>query len=199
MADFENGDVVRLGAAFLSDVSDAIVNVYHVTIGAGAPMAFAAAAQDFQDYIGFIYAPAMNVYPTTFASDRISVKNETQNTVWGAIAFPTPLVGTAAGDRTAQQVALLAWGRTPISRVQIRKYYGPFTEASMTNGLWLSAIRATCQQMIDYHIVANVMPNGLQLQGVAYSKALDRATLAITATTSEVPVIQRRRRLGTGA
>lgn len=199
MADFEIGDVVRLGAAFLMATSDAVVNVYHVRIEAGAPMAFAAASQDFQDYIHFIYNPLLSRYPTVFASDRISVKNETQNTVWGSIAFASPLVGTNVGDLCALQTALLGYARTPISRVQIRKYWGPLTETNMTNGLWSSALRAAFNTALDYHIVRNVMPNGLDLVGVAYNKALDRATLAYSSTTAEVPVVQRRRRKGTGA
>lgn len=199
MADFEIGDVVRLGAAFLVDTTDAIVNVFHARIESGAPMAFAAAAEDFQDYIHFIYNPTMAQYPEAFLSDRISVKNETQDTVWGSIAFASPLAGTNVGDMLALQLGLLSWGRTPISRVQIRKYWGPFTEANITDGLWLSGIRAIFQDAMDYHILPHTMPNGLELVGVAYSKAFDRATLAYSSTTAQVPVVQRRRRKGTGA
>lgn len=199
MADFEIGDIVRLGAAFLVDNTDAIVNVFHVKVLSGAPMAFAAAATAFQDYIGYIYGGTLGSYPTGFQSDRISVKNETQNTVWGSIAFGVPLVGTHVGDMTALQVALLSWARTPISRVQLRKYWGPFTEANMTAGLWLSGLRAIFQAAMDYHIQAHAMPNGLELIGVAYNKLLDRAIEAYSSTTAAVPVVQRRRRKGTGA
>ncbi len=199
VADFEDGDIVRLGAAFLFDVTDAVVNVFHVKIESGGPMAFAAAAEDFQDYIHYIYNPTMGQYSDLFASDRISVKNETQNTVWGSIAFASPLVGNEVGDVCAAQMALLSWARTPISRVQIRKYWGPFTKVDMSAGLWTSPIRATFQAAMDYHIASHAMPNGLDLIGVAYSKLLDRAVEAYSSTTAQVPVVQRRRRKGTGA
>ncbi len=199
MADFDNGDVVRLGAQFLMNATDTIVNVWHVRIEAGAPMAFAAAAQDFQDYMGFLYSGLMTYYVTTFLSDRISVKNETQNTVWGSIAFGVPLAGSSVGDETAQQTALLGWGRTQISRVQIRKYWGPFTETDMSNGLWLSGIRAAVLGRMDYHIGSQTLGNGLELIGVAYNKILERATPALSATTTAVPVVQRRRRQGRGS
>lgn len=199
MADFETGDVVRLGASFLLDVSDVIVNVFHAKIVDGGPMAFAAAAQDFQDYIHYIYNPTMGQYSNVFASDRISVKNETQNTVWGSIAFASSLVGAETGDRMNAQTALLSYARTPLSRVQIRKYWGPFTKVDLLNGLWISSIRATFQTAMDYHIAPHVMPNGLELLGVAYNKLLGRATEAYSSTTAQVPVIQRRRRTGTGA
>ena len=198
VADFENGDVIRLGAAWRVDGADAMVNVFHARIEDGGPAAFASAAEDFQDYIHYIYNPTLAQYPDVVASDRISVKNETQNTVWGAIAFASPLVGTGVGDLVALQVALLGYARTPISRVQIRKYWGPFLKGSMLDGLWLSAIRTVFQAAMDYHIAPHVMPNGLELLGVAYSKALARATEAYSATTSETPVVQRRRRKGTG-
>lgn len=198
MADFQDGDVVRLGASFILDTTDAVVNVFHVLIESGGPLAFAASAQDFQDYVHFLYNPLQGYYVPEFLSDRISVKNETQDTVWGSIAFKTPLAGTNVNELTASQVALLGFARTPISRVQIRKYWGPFTEGDMTDGLWLSGIRADLQDTMDYHIASHVMPNGLELLGVAYSKALDRATAAYSATTTANPVVQRRRRRGTG-
>lgn len=199
MADFENGDVVRLGAGWLNNTTDAIVNVWTVQINSGGPLAFAAASQDFQDYLHTLYAGILPIYPTTMLSDRITVKNETQATVWGAIAWKTPLGGAGVTDPLAQQTALLGWGRTQISRVQIRKYFGPFTEAALSLGLWTAGVRALCQTMMDYHIVANAQPNGLVLQGVAYNPLLSRATTALSATTTDVPVVQRRRRRGRGA
>lgn len=199
MADFETGDVIRLGVAFLMDTSDAIVNVFHVRIESGGPLAFAAAAEDLQEYIHYIYNPMMGSYATGLESDRISVKNETQETVWGAIAFQDPLSGSGGGNYTPLQVALLGYARTPISRVQIRKYWGPFLETAVTLGLWASGLRATCQTAMDYHIAEHTMGNGLELLGVAYSKSLDRAVEAYSSTTAEVPVVQRRRRKGRGA
>lgn len=199
MADFETGDVVRLGAAFLYKDSDAVVNTFHVQIVSGGPMAFAQAALDFQEWIDDLYTPLLGRYSDDFDSDRISVKNETQNTVWGSIAFSTPLVGTNLTDELPAQVALLGFGRTSISRVQIRKYWGPFTESACTGGLWLSTIRADVQTAMDYIIGQTVLTQGLTLQGVAYNKALGRATVALTATTSQTPVVQRRRRIGRGS
>lgn len=199
MADFETGDVVRLGAAFLYSAADTIVNVWHVKITSGGPLAFVTASLDFQEYVDDLYRPLVGYYRTVLVGDRISVKNETQNTVWGAIGFNPSFTGTHVGQGTALQVALLGWGRTAISRVQIRKYWGPFGEAEMEHGLWTTAIRADIQDQMDYHIGEHVMSNGLELQGVAYNKALDRATTCLTATTTGNPVIQRRRRFGRGA
>lgn len=180
------------------DNSDAIVNVWNVQINSGAPMAFAAAAQDFAEYVEALYRPIVASYPTRLVSDRISVKNETQSTVWGAIAWEVLFQGTNVGDPAPTQTCLLGWARTPISRVQIRKYFGPFTEVEMSLGFWNAPVRAECQGTMDYHIVPNAMTNGLILQGVAYSVLLARATLALTATTAETPVVQRRRRRGRG-
>ena len=199
MADFENGDVVRLGAQFLLNGTDALVNVYTLQINSGGPMAFAAAAQDFADYLNSLYGGFLAYWPTTFQTDRISVKNETQDTVWGAIAWKTVLTGTNINDSLPPQVALLGWGRTPLSRVQIRKYFGVFCENHISNGLWASGLRFVVDTAMQYVIAPQTQPNGLVLQGVAYNKALARATTALTVTTAEVPVIQRRRRVGRGA
>jgi len=199
MADFDNGDVVRLGASFLYQSSEQVVNVWTVKIESGGSLTFAQGSLELAEYVDELYQLCIGWYKTTFTSDRISVKNETQNTVWGSIAFENVLAGTQITDPLPQQVALLGWGRTPISRVQIRKYFGPLTENALSAGQWSSSVRASFQDVMDYHITSQTMTGGLELRGVAYNKPLDRATPALTATTAVVPVVQRRRRLGRGS
>lgn len=198
MADFDNGDIVRLGAVCRYDDTDDIVGVWHLLIEAGGPMAFAAAAQDFAEYIDDIYRPLIAYYTTVMVGDHISIKNMTQAAVWGNIAWGPAFAGTAATDRLPLQVALLAWGRTATSRVQIRKYFGPFTEAHQTDGLWVAGIVSACAAAMATHIATQVMGNGLELKGVAYNRALATYTEALGATATNNPVVQRRRRQGRG-
>jgi hypothetical protein len=199
MADFETNDVVRLACAMQVDGSEAVVNVLHVQITGGGPLAFAAAAQDFQEYTQALYQLIDQNLPNNLTSDYVGVKNVTQGTVWGSIAWTGFAAGLSVADMLPMQTALLAWGRTPITRVQIRKYLGPWTESDQTDGLWSSGLRAACQQYIDYHITGQTMGNGLVLRGCAYNYPLSRVTFALTGTTSANPVIQRRRRRGRGA
>lgn len=199
MSDFDTGDVVRLGCVLKFNSLFDIVNVLHVKIVSGGGLAFAAFTLDVQEYCDALYANISGRLSDLVTDDRISIKNVTQSTVWGAIAWDAFAGGINAGEPTALQTACLAWGRTSISRVQIRKYLGPFTEADLADALWNSTARAAAQNYIDYHIVENLMGEGSVLQGVAYSPSLARATVALTGATSEVPVTQRRRRQGRGS
>lgn len=198
MADFNDGDVVRLGCVQEIDLTDDLVNVLHVTINSGGPMAFAAASQDFQEYCDALYNPLVTSVSSRVTSKHISVKNVTQAQVWGNIAWLTYGGGSSGSDAVANQLAVLVWGRTTRPRVQIRKYLGLFTEINITNGLWISALQALCGAFMVYHIAPQTMTNGLVLQGCAYNYALSRVTLANSYAVSANPVVQRRRRKGRG-
>lgn len=199
MADFDTGDIVRLGAQMTLNLTDEVVGVWHVRIEAGGPMAFAAAGQDFQEYIDGIYRPLVAYYTTAITSNYISVKNQTQATVWGSIAWNPSFTGTSVGERVTPQVALLAWGRTAKSRVQIRKYFGPFTDGNIAQGVWDAGTTAACAAVMSWHIGTQTMTNGLQLKGVAYNRTAGTYNYGLGATATNNPVIQRRRRQGRGA
>lgn len=199
VADFDTGDVVRLGCVQRYLGRSDIVNVLHLKIVSGGGLAFAAAAQDFQEYCDALFDTIKTLVPTAQIPVHISVQNVTQTTVWGAIAWNVYAGGTSASGVLAAQTSMLVFGRTAISRVQIRKYLGVFTEPNLTSGEWTTTARSVAQAFIDYHVVQKTMTNGLVLQGVAYNPPLARSTVAITGTTSAVPVTQRRRRLDRGA
>lgn len=198
MADFDTNDVIRIGAVQKFGNAGAIVNVWHVQMTAGGPLAFAAMSQDIAEYMDALYAYITAYTKTTQVADHISIKNETQSTVWGNIAWGTYTGGTDAGDATALQVALLAFARTSLSRVQIRKYLGVSTETQSGGGVWLASYRGAAENMMAYHIVGQTMTNGAVLRGCAYRPLDGRVTFALSASTSEIPVIQRRRRSGRG-
>lgn len=199
MADFDTGDIVRLGAVQkYAGVSD-IVGVLHLRINAGGGLAFAQASLDFQEYCDTLYALFEAQVSVLQLPEHISVQNVTQSTVWGNIAWDAYDGGTSAADVLAAQTAMLVWGRTAISRVQIRKYLGVLTEPFLTTGAWTAAARAAGLNFINYHIAAQAMTEGLVLQGVAWSPSLSRATTAVSGTTSPIPVTQRRRRTGRGS
>lgn len=199
MADFDTGDVVRLGLVQKFKVVWDIVNVIHVQITAGGGLAFAAAAQDFQEFADAIAATIASIVTDDQLPDYISVKNITQDTVWGNIAWNLYAGGASATDPLAAQLSLLVFGRTQISRVQLRKYLGVFTEGQLTEGVWSAGTRSLGQAYVDYLVAGHTMGNGSVLRGCAYNPTLDRVTFALTGATSEAPVVQRRRRVGRGS
>lgn len=199
MADFETGDVVRLGCVMQFRSTVDIVNVLTPRIVSGGGLAFAAAAQDFQEWTDTLYDYINAILCNDQTYEYISVSNLTQSAVWGNIAWSALTAGANTVETLPPQIALLAWGRTTIARVQPRKYLGVFTENEIVDGVFTAAARAACQNWIDYYITQNTMTNGLVLQGVAYNPTLARSTTAISATTAANPVVQRRRRVGRGS
>lgn len=199
MADFENGDVVRLGAVQLLDGTHQIVNVFHMQINSGGPMAFAQASLDFQEYLDLLYTPLSGSITNTQTADRVGVANVTQGLVFGNMSWGTYTGGAASNERTTPQAAMLVFGRTTISRVQIRKYLGVFTEINQQGGVWAVGLRTLGLTFISTHILPQTMTQGLTLQGVAYRPTPVRVLTALSGSVSVNTVIQRRRRLGTGA
>lgn len=199
MADFDTGDVVRLTTNQRFQTSYAIVNTWHLRIDSGGGLAFAAFSLDLQQYADALFNPLATVLSNAQTAYNLNVVNVTQGTVWPNFAWSSYTGGSGATDTLAPQVALLAFGRTQLPRVQIRKYLGVFTEAATTNGLFIGAIVSAGLALMTYHIAGQTMGGGSVLRGVAYNYALSRATYALTPACSSVPVIQRRRRLGRGA
>jgi len=199
MADFEVDDIVRLGAVQVFDSAVDVVNVFHLRIKAGGPLAFAAASLDFQEYLDGLFNPLATLLSSVQVADSISVQNVTQGTVWGSIAWDTYSGGSNIADPLPPTDTLLAFARTAASRVQIRKYLGVFCEADQGAGEWSAAVRAAGLTFMNYHIVRQVMSNGLDLQGIAYNRATGAANLGISGATSLAVCTQRRRRRGRGS
>lgn len=199
MADFDTSDVIRLGCVTQLDGLYEVVNVFHVQITGGGNLPFATASADLQEYCDALYA-YIEASQSDFQTDKhISIKNMTQAEVWGNIAFSAYAGGTNVNSMTAPQVACLAFGRTVLSRVQIRKYLGVFTVANFPEGVWDGVVRGACDNLMTYHIAIQTMTNGMQLKGCAYRESDARVTFATGAVTSAQPVIQRRRRRGRGS
>lgn len=199
MADIENGDILRLAGSMLLGGADEIVNVYHCLVEGGGGKDFAGIIDDVQEYMDLMYVTIDTFLSTDQLPDRISVSNETQKLVFGSINWDVFAGGGSAGDITPTGACCLAFGRTLKSRVQIRKYYGVFTEADLGAGLWSAALRAAILIDFESHLDSQVMTDGLRLQGVAYNRTLETYTLPTGAIVVPEPAYQRRRRRGRGS
>lgn len=199
MAEIDNGDVLRIGCAWVYDDAYEVTNVWHALAGSGANKAFVDIIDDVQEYVDALYTEMDTYLHEDMVVDRISVANVTQDLVFGSINYGVLAAGNMTLDPVAAGVALLAWARTLKSRVQIRKYYGVCGETSLTDGVWVSSIRTAAYTDMEYHIATNVMTDGLALTGVAWNRATLTYTLATGVATSAEPVYQRRRRRGRGS
>lgn len=199
MAEVDPGDVLRVAAVLEFKGAEDIVNVFHLKHTGAGSFTFAEILTPLADYFDDLYAEITSVLSDEILPNYLSLANITQSTVLGAFAWGSFAGGTDTGDPTASQLCCLAYARTVLSRVQIRKYLGVFTESQMTNGLWLTGVSSACNDFMAYHITAQQPTTGLTLKGCAYNAGLARATFGISPHASTAPVVQRRRREGRGS
>lgn len=199
MADVETGDVLRIGATFLIQSVYEYTNVFHVRVTAGGPLSFADAADDIGEYMTDIYNEFIGRCTDQMTSYLITLQNLTQDTTYGAFAWPAPVNGPLATQYLPLGVACLCWGRTVKPRVQVRKYWGVFTEGDLANGSWTAALLTDCQDALSIHLTSYAGTNGLTMLGVAYNRTTQTTTDATGVTSTAEPAYQRRRKRGRGS
>lgn len=199
MADFEDNDVIRIGAVLIYDSTEDIVNVYHVKLTQGGPVNWATMDGLIQSYMDSLVATIDTEWSTLITAGELQVSNVTQSTVFGAIDWDTFAQGGAAGEPTAAGVACFGFARTRVPRVQIRKYYGVFPQSSMVDGVWDAGVIAAVDDCLGFHIQEQSMGGGVYLQGVAYNRTLLTDEPGITVAVRAEPAYQRRRKRGVGS
>jgi len=199
MADFENGDIVRIGAVMTFDASEDVVNVYHVRIIEGGPTTWAVMDGVIQSYMDGIMTTLDTELSTLMTAKELQVSNVSQTTVFGAIDWGDFAQGGGAGEQTASGVCCFAFARTRKPRTQIRKYYGVFPQASLVDGKWDAGVLAAVTDSMDYHIVEHVMVGGVELLGVAWDRVHATYEPGITVAVRAEPGYQRRRKRGVGS
>lgn len=199
MADFETNDVIRISARMLFDEAYAILNVYNVNLDAGGPATFAEMQTPIQDYLDTIYAYMEDEMVDDLTPDSIGVRNETQGTVFGSMAWGDWAGGLSAFDAVPLGCCVLAFGRTKLPRVQARKYFGVFGEDVCVNGVWDGVVRGSCVNALTYHLTQQVPTTGFTFTGIAYNTDTLLKTYATSIASSAEPAYQRRRRRGRGS
>lgn len=199
MADVENGDILRIGATWQLEGAYEITNVWHAKVVAGGGIPYAEAALDVQDYMADIYVQLEPRLSNDMVTDFLTLSNVTQDTTFGAIAWQGEIQGDIETPITAPGVCLFAWARTLKPRVQIRKYFGVFTEAEMDDGVWNGTVRGVADAAMVIHVQDYTGGPALTLKGVAYNREFGTHVEAISVATSGEPAYQRRRKRGRGS
>lgn len=199
VAEIDNGDILRIGATWQFEGAYEVTNVWHAKVVAGGGITYAAGALDVQDYMADIYVQIEPRLSSSMLTDFLTLSNVTQDTTFGAIAWQGLIQGDVVSQVTAPGVTLFAWARTLKPRVQIRKYFGVFTEDDMVDGVWSGAVRAVADAAMVVHVQDYVGGPALTLRGVAFNRTLLTHVEAISVSTSAEPAYQRRRKRGRGS
>lgn len=199
MADFENGDIIRVAALMEYDGSDDVVNVYHIRFVEGGPSVWATMSVIIQAYMDNIMLTLDTELSTLMVAKELQVSNVSQTTVFGAIDWGDFAQGGGAGEVTAAGVCCFAFARTRKPRVQIRKYYSVFPQGSMVGGLWDQGVLDAVDDAMQYHIAEQTLSSTFHLQGVAWNRDLVTYEEGITVAVRSEPGYQRRRKRGVGS
>jgi hypothetical protein len=199
MADFETGDIIRVAARMVYDSTEDVVNVYHIRYNDGGDVSFGVMSGLIQTYMDAVMATLDTELSTLMVAADLSVSNETQNTVFGAIAWGTFSQGGAAGEPTASGTTCFGYIRTRKPRVQMRKYFGVFPQAAMVDGIWDAGVTDAVGDALDYLMEEHTLSSIYDLQGVAYNRTLGTYEYGHTITVNSEPSYQRRRRRGVGS
>lgn len=199
MADFDQNDIIRIGAVMTFDTDWDVVNVYHVRNNTVAGVPWATMAGKIQDYMDAVMDTMDTELSNKMAASELQVSNVTQSTVFGAIAWGVFAGGTVGGDQTASGVCCFGFIRTRTPRVQMRKYYGVFPEEAMVGGTWDAGVTGAVGDALDYHMASQDLGDDVLLQGVAYNRTLLTVATGITVAVRSEPGYQRRRKRGVGS
>lgn len=199
VADFDQYDIIRIGAVMRYDSSEDVVNVYHVQHTGEAGILWVNMVGNIQDYMDALMASLDTELSTLMAASVLQVTNVSQSTVFGAIAWGDFAAGGAAGEQTAAGVSCFGFIRTRVPRVQIRKYYGVFPQNALVDGQWDAGVTDAVGDALDYHMDNQVLGGGVELQGVAYNRTLETYQVGVTVEVRAEPGYQRRRKRGVGS
>lgn len=191
-------DVVRITAVMEIPIVGVIENVYHVRITSAGPIDDTDLQDAAAEFLEDIYTEINSRISDEQLYNSINIFNYTNQQVFGSISWPSLTAGLNTGDLLAPGVSALAIGRTGVSRRVGRKYFGVFTEDSITDGFFSAATIVDIADAAEIAYGPYTATNGVEFEGGVYDRVniIFRTILDVTATGN--PAYQRRRRQGTG-
>jgi hypothetical protein len=154
---------------------------------------------DMGEYLEGIYSPLQLLTEQNLTFIDFQVVNETQAYTLPLGLWPTLVQGQHTADVTATGVALLVRAVTAVQGSQGRKFFGTFTELSITNAL----VIATHVAALALAAAAWISPFTGTASGGLYQPGLFTGTPKTfkpftQAIIGSIPSYQRRRRQGRG-
>lgn len=192
------GEVVRVDWVGDFDGTDQIVNTFQFRLDSGTALTEAEALVDFIEILEGLHALITALLSTLHVIRRIRAQNVSTGQLVGEMNFTPALVGTAAGEVSATQVAGIMNFPTLTPRVIGRKYIGPIAEDAIdADGRFTTTGQARLNNAAAFLVGAHIQTNGTWTFGFLSPKTAAFEEFN-TFNSSPVPGTQRRRRLGRG-
>jgi hypothetical protein len=196
MADL--GDILRVTPSLVLDVGVTIQNVYHLLVSEPTGVDDEDVLDDMGEYLEGIYDGMVSRIPNNVTFSEYKVDNLTADVTIGISGFPTLTTGTDAGEYIAPGVAGLLLGRTSNPGHAGRKFFGPFTEGNMSDGLWSSALLSVLAAAGLDTYDGFTSAGGNDYQPIVLDRTTGNPRNVREIIASSNPAYQRRRRRGAG-
>lgn len=129
------GDILRVASRALWETASDIVNVWYMEVVDDASNSVAQILADVAEFIEDIYTPLGTAIPNNVSFADIAVSNVTNGETYGSVAYPTFTEGSGTVDAISPGLAPFIYASTDIPNVQFRKWFLPFTETELSDGV----------------------------------------------------------------
>lgn len=202
MAQWVNGDIIKVTARLRSATGEDIENVYHYLCDFTTSVLDENVIAVILSTIDVMYDKFQPEIPSDVTFVDIDITNVTQDLVYAARSWPVQTVGGGTGDTMPEQACALVVGRTNKPKVVGRKFLGPIYAAANQDGAWHSTLLGMLADYIVQYLAIQVLSSGNQIIPVVakYIAGVYQSYTELTeAYTSSGIYTQRRRRRGVGS
>ena len=193
------GDVIRVTAGLKFQTSHDVQNVFHCDCVNDNSASQTDLRDDLADYLETVYDSLISGFIDDTTFDGIDIFNVTQDNPEPSVAWPTLTVGGSSGESLPEGVAALVLGRTAVSKVQGKKYFGVYDESAITDGVWNSGALTNLGLAAADYITPFTGGSGATWDPGVFSRATMAFTPFSEASVNNVAAYQRRRKRGVGS
>lgn len=194
----EDDDILEVTARCEANGVEDVVNVFQFRNVTGSSLTDAEAVADIRLYLDDEYDNLTASQADTFVYRDITFRNITQSVLMGTFGWPTLTTGDSALAQIPPGCAGLVNCATNVARVVLKKYFGGWVTATLDNdGSFSSAVTAAILQFGLNLLGGIVGPNGAWEYGYFSPKTMQWEK-PVSATATDIPAYQRRRKQGRG-
>lgn len=135
-----NNDLIRIAARTVWNGISDIVNVFYTVVEDNNSQTTQAIIDELIEVVEDLYELMSTAYANNVTAADMSIRNLTQNEVYGASPWPNYTGGSNVDQAINPALGVFAYSPTLIPNVQGRKWWGPWTEGNNDDGFWTASL-----------------------------------------------------------
>lgn len=191
-------DIVRVTASLLLNGSDLIQNVFHVKLVNDAAQPQGDLRDDLGAWMEDIYDSLVGSISQLVTFEEIQIFNVSSDNPEPTISWPTITAGTNTQEQQVDGVAALVLGRTGVSNVVGKKYFGGIVLDGYQDGLIAAATLTSIVLAGDDWITPFSGASTATWDPGLWTRPTGPFTVFTEAIARDLPAYQRRRKRGVG-